>query len=414
MKKLFAALIALVVALHLTPTLTFAQTDVVIESNEAYHSFGQHITFHLEASSTNAEITEITLFFEVEGRIGKTPVPVTFQPAMHVAIDVVQSPAEHDLQPFTTLSYWWEIGDAAGNHYASPTGLLYYADNRYDWLGPARDQYLQTTLEVFWIEGDLLFAQTALNTALVALDEQNQALNAPLPGVIRIFIYPGEADLRSALRLGGYDWAGGQARPELGAILVGIPNDQFARDEMERLIPHELTHLLVYQRAGRRLGNVPPWLDEGLAAANELRPAADRQALLEEALANDRLLALKSLCAPFPQDQNSARLAYAQSASVVQYIRERYGNQAIRDLLSAYADGASCDLGVERALGLTIDGLDSTWRARLTGQPQVAVALNDSVVWLALWLMVAALALPLLGTVRKRIKINRRDAENDE
>ena len=43
-----------------------------------------------------------------------------------------------------------------------------------------------------------------------------------MPGFMRIFIYPSEQDLQGALNLSGYDWAGGQARPELGVILIGV------------------------------------------------------------------------------------------------------------------------------------------------------------------------------------------------
>ena len=85
--------------------------------------------------------------------------------------------------------------------------------------------------------GDIVFGQTALNIAVKSLDEINQRLNVPVPGGIRIYIYPNKEDLQSALNLSGYDWAGGQARPELNAILIGIPNTLMAPGEMERYIP---------------------------------------------------------------------------------------------------------------------------------------------------------------------------------
>jgi hypothetical protein len=169
---------------------------------------------------------------------------------------------------------------------------------------------------------------------------------------------------------------------------------------MERLIPHELTHLLVYQATGRTSGRVPTWLDEGLALLNERRPDPNRQALVEQAVSQDRLFPLEALCAPFPADENAARLAYAQSASVVNYLREEYGSQVIRDLLAAYADDVSCEAGVSRVLHKSLDGLDSAWRARLTRQGQIVTALSDSAPWLALWLLTILLALPLVGAWR--------------
>jgi hypothetical protein len=165
-----------------------------------------------------------------------------------------------------------------------------------------------------------------------------------------------------------------------------------------------LTHLLLYEAAGRALGWVPSWLDEGLASLNERRPDPNRQALVEQALAEDLLFPLEALCAPFPTDEDAARLAYAQSASIVRYLRQQYGSQAIRDLVAAYADNASCEAGVVRVLGKSLKGLDAAWRADLAGQDQVVVALNDGAPWLAFWLLSAVLVLPFVGVMRRRSK----------
>jgi len=393
----FIATLALLVSIGVSPSAV--HSEIVVHASEAYFSFGQHITFHLQAESP-AMIIEINLFLRIQGQSATIPVPISFEPSQQVSIDHVYSLAGQSIPPFAFVTYWWELGDGNGEKQRSLENLLYYADNRYDWRGPVQDQRQGITWEVYWVDGDILFGQTALNTGIEALDEIYRDLQAPAPGVIRIYIYPSEEDLRSALYLGGYDWAGGQARPELGVVLVGIPNDMMATGEMQRLIPHELTHLLVYQAAGRTLDRVPPWLDEGLASLHELRPDPNRQALVDQALAAGHLIPLKALCAPFPLDEAAARLAYAQSAGVVHYVREKYGSQAIRDLLAVYADHAGCEAGVSRALGVTLDGLDSAWRASLTGQGQVSVALNDSAVWLALWLLTALLALPLVGAWR--------------
>jgi hypothetical protein len=276
--------------------------------------------------------------------------------------------------------------------------LLYYADNRYYWQSQPQE-HQGISLEAYWVQGDLVFGQRALNVAVEALDRINHELKAPVPGVIRMFIYPSEEDLRSALSLAGYPWAGGQARPELGVILVGIP-ETFASGEMERLIPHELAHLLVYEATSRGAGQVPPWLNEGLATAYQGVPDPDLDALVEQALRQDRLFPLEALCAPFPAGEDAARLAYAQSASIVRFLREEYGSQIIRDLLGAYADGASCEGGVNRTLGKSLEGLQSAWLGQLTRRGQFGVVLQDSGVWLAFWALTVLLALPLVGVWR--------------
>lgn len=398
MSKAIALIAALFIAATIAISPAGAQTDIVTQVPDADYSFGQHITFYLEATASMS-ITEVNLFFRIQGQTDTTAVSVPFEPGPQVSIEHPYSLAGRDLSPFAFITYWWEVYDQAGGRQESERKQLYYADNRYDW-GVIVNQWEDVRLVVHWVQGDVSFGQAALNITIKALNDIRWELKGPVPGDIQIYIYPSEEDLQSALSLGGYDWVGGQARPELGAILAGIPNSLAAPGEMERLIPHELTHLLVYEATGRKLGRVPSWFNEGLAALNERRPDPNRETLVKQALAQDSLIPLEALCAPFPLDEDAARLAYAQSASIVGYLREEYGSQVIRDLLAAYADNASCDAGVTRVLGKSLNGLDSSWRADLAQQGQAFVALREGAVWLALWLLTALLALPLVGVWR--------------
>lgn len=400
MGAIAAAVTALILAVNLASVLQ-SQTEIDTEVLPASYSFGEHITFYLNADSADSIINEVNLFFRIQGQPDTVVMTAPVEPAPSVSVALpYESVAEH-VPPFSMITYWWEIVAENGARQLTDEQSLYYADNRYAWR-PVRDERDGTSWEVFYADGDAAFGQMALDTALRAQDEIVQQLGAAVPGVIRMFVYPSESELRSALSLAGYDWAGGQARPELGVILVGIPDDASAQGEMERKIPHELTHLLVYEATGRARENVPPWLNEGLASVNEFRSDPDRQVLLEQALAEDRLYPLEALCAPFPTDAAAARLAYAQSASVVEYLREEYGSQVIRDLLAAYVDAPSCEAGVDQVLGRDLEDLDASWRSYLREQGWVSNDPHEGAIWLVLWLMSALLALPLLGVWRSR------------
>ena len=50
---------------------------------------------------------------------------------------------------------------------------------------------------------------------------------------------------------------GGKAFPELALVLAAIPDDETADSEIKRVIPHELSHLVLYQ-ATRNPYNAPP------------------------------------------------------------------------------------------------------------------------------------------------------------
>jgi hypothetical protein len=165
---------------------------------------------------------------------------------------------------------------------------------------------------------------------------------------------------------------------------------------MKRYIPHEITHLLVYQAvtpAG--YGYVPEWLNEGLATANEQLPTPEFATTLEEARVTGQLLSLEDLCVPFPPD--ATYLAYAQSGSVVQFIREQYGAEKIRALLAAYANGAGCESGVRDTLNVSLSGLDTAWRASLEPQAPWRVWVEQVIVFGGVWLLSLLVALPMIG-----------------
>jgi hypothetical protein len=118
---------------------------------------------------------------------------------------------------------------------------------------------------------------------------------------------------------------------------------------------------------------------------------------LDKATRADALFAFAQLCAPFPSDAGQALLAYAQSGSLMQFVRDRYGADAIRRLLRVYREQASCEPGVERALGVTLPALENDWRNRsAAGTQAVGAVVETSAPWLALWLILSLALLPIV------------------
>ncbi len=399
MKRIGIQLCILLFVFGLVPLSSVrAQSPVEVRENVVEHSFGQEITFRLGLEA-DSNVTEINLILNVVGDTDILALSMDVgETDDRIELEYSLDPVSQGIPAFAQIDYHWEVhSDAWPLPEEIPGSPFVYSDNRYPW------HYLSSgPFTVYWIDGDLRFGETALNVANQALPAINRELTAPVPDNINIYIYPSEADARSAMELSGREWAGGQARPELGVILIGIPNDGEAVGAMQRAIPHELTHLLVYERIGRLSGRVPPWLNEGLATANELTPSSYYQVILDRAFEQDRLIPLEALCAPFSSDQDTALLSYAQSGSLVRYLRDQKGSGVIRELLAAYADGASCEGGVVRVLGTGLKGLDSAWRAHVRRQGQWWLILRDNAIWLALWLLTGLLVLPFLGTLRQK------------
>jgi hypothetical protein len=393
------ALLVVIAGSLLAPTPASAGGITVVE-NSVEHSFGQQVAFTLEASS-DARISRIYLFFQAtdDDETEKKEVSLE-EPARQVSVRHVHNARVYPLPPFATITFWWQIEDVAGNRLETAPKRFKYIDNRFQW----RERRARG-ITIHWVDGagDPAYAQTALEVAQTSVQDVNAELRAPLPDPFDIYIYDSAHHLEAAMILSGRDWAGGQARPELGVVVVAVPPEEGYASRMKRYLPHEITHLLTYQRTSPEgYGHVPRWLDEGLATANEQLPTPEYALVLQEAYEANQLLPLATLCAPFSPDSHTAALSYAESASVVEFIREEYGADGIRRLLSAYADGASCTSGVEEALGVTFNKLESAWRASLRPEARWRAWVEQVDVWIGLWLLSLLVAVPMIGGIRRR------------
>lgn len=376
-----------------------AQSSSITYADTQTYTFGQQATFNIEATSSH-EITDVYLYLQPEGEAAAEALPVSIDPGTEIQATIQRDLRRNPFPPFGTVSWWWEIRDAGDNALTTEPNAFRYIDNRFEW-----HTTIDERVRLHTVVDNPQYVQTALEVTQTSLQRIETQLQAEPMTPVDLYLYPSTEDLRAALEMAGRNWAGGQARPELGAILVAIPDDNRALSRMERDIPHELTHLIVYSVMGPEgYRHVPAWLDEGLATANELRPDPALEVTLNQARAEGQLLPLTALCPPFPTDPEAALLAYAQSASLVRTVRDRYGNTGIRDLLAAYADGAGCEGGIERGLGITAHQFERLWHADLVGLSGWIVWLSENAAPLLLWVIGLLLALPMAMVFRRQSK----------
>jgi hypothetical protein len=398
------ASIILAAGLLLAPPTAAAAEGIDVVKNEADYDFAQQITFTLVASS-DSEIAQVYLFFRAAGDVQAEPVRIDeFEPGHEINVEYVHDLRPSPLPPFASITFWWQLEDNAGNVITLENEHFQYEDNRFLWKLLGTDD---GSLTVHWIEGhgDPIFGQTALDVATASREEINTELRAPLPPSIDIYIYDTQENLKGAMLLTGREWMSGQAHPDLGVVLVAMSDQEGYKSRMMRDIPHEITHLLVYQavtQAGYRY--VPEWLDEGLATANEQLPLPEHALVLEEARTQGQLIPLEDLCVPFSPDPHTAFLSYAQSGSVLKFIRKQYGAPGVRALLQAYADGDSCTGGVQRALNISFGDLEAAWRDSLGPEapPQRTNNLGRIGIWVSLWLLSLLVVVPMIGRSRRQ------------
>ncbi len=359
------ALVLLAVLLMSVPRPAMAQGAIRFGDISATADFPNEIVFRVAVESS-ADIVSLELSYQVTG----DPYTKSRLPKFSVGPRVVTS-FRLDTQvefysPGTELTYYWTATDAAGHVAESPEGTLLYEDNRFTWREVRNDR-----VAVYWYEGPASFGQQVLDTATRTLGRLEQDAGVQATRLIRIYLYANDRDFRGALGPNAAEWIGGQAITALGIIVANIDPDY--QSEIGRMIPHEVSHLVLYQATHNPYAYNPNWLEEGIAVHNQEVADADYPYIVEQAARNGELIPLRALSASFPSDTDLAILSYAESSSIIEFILDRYGQEGLTRLVAVFAEGETADAAVQRALGVSLEELEDQWRATLPAAERTPV-----------------------------------------
>ncbi|MBJ6726311.1 peptidase MA family metallohydrolase [Geomesophilobacter sediminis] len=162
----------------------------------------------------------------------------------------------------------------------------------------------------------------------------------------------------------GPDWSGGLYD---GKIRLPLGNVAKMTPQLRGVLFHEYTHVLVAELTG---GNVPTWLNEGLAEYQGRREFNPPLSFLAPAGKEGKLMGLATLSGPFAGFGGSdAGLAYQQSYSMVKYLVASYGWQAVRDVLKYLGEKDSVEEAFRKALAnwaLDLPGFVEQWKKSLS------------------------------------------------
>ncbi|WP_420631868.1 peptidase MA family metallohydrolase [Candidatus Leptofilum sp.] len=354
-----------------------AQSDAFIST--AVVEYAQNIAFTLHGEMA-APIEQVDLFIQA----AQVERPFTVEAIrvnqtggqLEAAVDI--DPTVAELPPFAQVRFWWELQTSGGDTIIVPEETFFYEDNRFTWRELAIGD-----VTIHWTGNDAELGQVAAEI----VTDSRQLLDDILPQTavspLNVYIYPAAGDLRTGLRLAGRDWQDGHADPDLGVLLVTAVNPLTAANDLSQSIPHELTHLRLYQlAASNEDADVPLWYEEGMALLAANLTAGDE--LVATAVANQQTLPLLNLCLGALADDNTIELAQAQSVSLLRYIQAQFGDQALRQLGAAYLAGASCEAGLTQTLEMSSAELNVEWLAAESPTPAWRTFLNQNGLWLLL------------------------------
>ena len=198
-----------------------------------------------------------------------------------------------------------------------------------------------------------------------ALTEMRGRYGIDPRGALTIQIFPKHDDF--AVRTAGMPGLEGALGASFGSVVTqDSPRSRKPGEfNWQATMWHELAHVFTLQLSNQR---VPRWVTEGISVYEEglVDPAWPRDAELAfaKAYGEGRALKLEDLNAGIARGETIS-LAYFESSLVVGFLVERHGQEALRVMLRAFADGADVESALRNATGSGLADLQTAFNARL-------------------------------------------------
>jgi len=367
------ALIISTLLLLLSPSFVAAGEDITVIASDVDVNFPNQAVFTLEAESY-VDIVDVRLSYQVDMMNYAEVVSegwAEFTPANKIEANWVWDMENASLPPGAEVTYWWMIEDADGNRFETSPEIMHFDDERYPWQSLTSTAPQDGELTLFSYEGNDSFAQELMDTCQGGLARLTQDIGTHPERPIKIYIYASTSDLQGAM-IFPQEWTGGAAFTAFSTIAIGITPSEL--DWGKRALVHELTHLVVHQATFSPYGQLPLWLDEGLATYNEGELDLVFRSSLQKAILENELISVRSLCSPFSAETEKARLSYAQSYSLVEYLLDNYGQERMLELLAILKQGSTYDEALTEVYGFDIEGLDARWRGTLASHTVISAS----------------------------------------
>ncbi|MDA1347653.1 MAG: peptidase MA family metallohydrolase [Chloroflexi bacterium] len=265
--------------------------------------------------------------------------------------------------PGTIITYNFEVEDTEGTRVDTEPEQFIYYDARFDW-----EEVSGGPVSVAYHGPVMSRAETVLEAILDTLEVMGPILGAGTEDPIRVTMYNNVKEMLEALPPGSTTIrreliTEGQAFTQVGTLLT-LGGGRLARGTAS----HEVTHILTHRAGDSIFGNVPSWLDEGLAEYGNVEPGFSYDIALDFAINTDRLLPITSMPV-LPGDPEEVIIFYGQARSLVQYMIFRWGPEAMRELLAVLKSGTNMDDALTQVYGGDRLALENDWRAAI-GAPE--------------------------------------------
>ncbi len=173
----------------------------------------------------------------------------------------------------------------------------------------------------------------------------------------KIFLYNNSADyLKDTNSLA---WSGAQVWVQNRTIKTFIGQQSF----FDSILPHEMTHMIFREFVGLKIG-LPLWIDEGVSCSQEKSYLAMRMKTAKSSIENNTSLKFDKLFQIYAAGLIPAvNDFYAQSASIITFLLNKYDRQQFLDFSRKIRDGIHWQKALLDAYRFAnVEELESAWK----------------------------------------------------
>ncbi len=344
------------------PTSTGSSAGVEVLASTHRIEFPERIVIQLTADAPG-DIRSVRIFYRVgnaDSQVYAYPKSFDNTGPLSARFDIKTGRGSFIPQG-VDIEYYYVFTDSQGRDIESDRFRFPFLDRRYDWKGIEFEDFtlywhnrseravrsvgadvslrMRRVKQVLGLEGDYNFKAVIIN------DRAEAARSFP----------PVSQTSQDVALFGGF------AMGNHGAlVLAGLNHDGLV---------HELTHLMVDEALGSRNSRIPAWLNEGIAMYFEPH-GHQRESEVRRAHARGGLIPLRHM-GSVPGKPRDVRLFYSQSASIVRFMADTFGEDRLSALFRTIGDGESVEDALVSTYGLSTQQLDGAWRAHLSGRKSI-------------------------------------------
>ena len=368
----FLFLAACAVIWAVPPGFASAQSNVSINEHGVENQFPDGLRFHISASS-ESRIKEIRVYVRKLGQSNRSSYrSVEFEPGQSISGEVLfrSKTANEYIPTGTHLSYYFQILTADGANTETAPQSVVYLNTGLDWQTASAG-----LINVYYYhhnDQSETRANAVLNVAAGTYEFMAPILGVELIEPMSIVVYSDYSHMLDALQPASL-----VAAQRLRTLGKAFTNERtlLVDGSLSNILStaaHEFTHLLVADAAGSAYTGVDSWLNEGLAVYSERDPDSEFNRYIARAIQRNDVPPLTGL-ATFAGTPDETLRNYGQGYSVVSFMLDTYGPNAMADLFAVLRTLRSTEKAVAAVYELTIHELDNQWRQSV-GLPVAALA----------------------------------------